>query len=109
MFVHACVCVGDAIFITDPLVAVEGDDLDIVCTVFSGGASNFNLREFVPGNENPVGVEDQDRITREIDGNDNETFFTLSDTMRSDNGRVFSCAIAELSANATVMIYCKLL
>ena len=102
--------VGNAVFITDPLIAIEGEDLEIVCTSNAGGASDFNLRELMPGSQTPVGVETQPRIIREeADSNENQTFFTLNDTMRSDNGRVFVCAIAELTAQVTVQIYCKLL
>lgn len=93
-------------FLLEPLEAILGEDLTIVCSSpIIGGAQGFTLRR--------DGVLFQDRrifIQPPTPATSNEfRVFVLRNTVPSDNGIVLECVQAERRSNsATVQLICKL-
>lgn len=87
-----------------PLVAIEGEPLTFYCVALSGEAGNLVLQE--------GGVSVMNRIEANLI-NITHKQYTLNSTRREDNGRVFTCALAQnraqnTSVPATVTILSKI-
>lgn len=104
MYYHfvLCSCAGQSFSVQEPLEALENGSLSIFCLTFPDGpvAAAIVLRE--------DGVRPVSRVSDGATRVATYREFILSDIVREDNGREFTCSASEvITAPAQLTVFCK--